>query len=167
MTFTELMTVGAWFSAHALELFSTLAALISALGVFAVARAQSKQAEAEKQNQKKNIWHKEMLSTQKIETHVKEIETVLYDQALTDQEKCNALNTKMLDFFYNVVNYVSFFDLVQYEKLKTEIMIAMDNVMFTLILREGELTPADVEKALDVYRMKLTYHFYKIDIDQA
>lgn len=161
------VTIVKWFSDHALELCSTLAALISALGVFAVARAQSKQAEAEKQNQKKNTWHKEMLSTEKIETHVKEVEAVLRDETLNDQEKCTALNARMLDFFYNVVNYVSFFDLVQYETLKTGIMAAMDNVMFALVLREGPMTENDVEKALDVYRMKLTYHFYKIDIDQA
>lgn len=168
MTLQEFfIAAGAWFAEHSLELFSTLAAVISALGVFAVAKAQSKQAEAEKQNQKKNTWHKEMLSTEKIEAHVKEVEAVLRDSTLSCQGQCSALNKKMLDFFYNVVNYVSFFDIVQYESLKTGIMSAMDNVMFSLALKEAELDPDEIEKILDVYRMKLTYHFYKIDIDQA
>ncbi len=161
-----LHALGAWFAENTAELLSAFAAIISAVGVFAVARSQSLQAEAEKQTQKKNTWHKEMLSTEKIDAHAKEVEEVLNDSTLSKQEKCTALNTKMLDFFYNVVNYVSFFDLVQYETLKTNIMSAMDNVMFSVVYQEKPLTADDVDKIMDVYKMKLTYHFYKIDIDQ-
>ena len=162
-----LISAGNWFAEHVLEFCSTAAAVVSSLGVFAVARAQSKQAEAEKQNQKKNTWHKEMLSTEKIEVHVTDVATVLQDNTLSCQGQCSALNKKMLDFFYNVVNYVSFFDINQYENLKGGIMAAMDNVMFSLALSTEPLSTEDVEKILDVYRMKLTYHFYQIDIDQA
>ena len=52
-----LISAGNWFAEHVLEFCSTAAAVVSSLGVFAVARAQSKQAEAEKQNQKKNLNH--------------------------------------------------------------------------------------------------------------
>ena len=72
----------------------------------------------------------------------------------------------MFKFFYNVVDYVSFFDSVEYEQMKTTIMTAMDNVMFSIVYMEREPTAKDVEKILDIYRMKLTYYFYKIDIDQ-
>lgn len=159
-------SLGTWFAENTAELLSALAALVSAFGVFAVARSQSLQAEAEKQTQKKNTWHKEMLSTEKIDVHAKEVEQVLADHTLNKQEKCAALNTKMLDFFYNVVNYVSFFDLVQYERLKTGIMSAMDNVMFSVVFQENQPTEAELDKIMDVYKMKLTYLFYKIDIDQ-
>ena len=73
----------------------------------------------------------------------------------------------MFEFFYNVVDYVSFFDQVQYEYLKTTVMEGIDNVMFSVAALPQNPSGEEVEKILDVYRMKLTYCFYKMDIDKV
>ena len=157
--------LGQWIAEYAVEIVSLLVSCISAFGVFAVANAQKRQAIVEEQNKKKDIWHKEILSTEKIEEHAKEFEVILKCKTLNRQEKCEKLNAKMFEFFYNVVDYVSFFDSVKYEELKTTIMTAVDNVMFSIVYMDHDPTNEDVEKILDIYRMKLTYYFYKMDID--
>ena len=155
-----------WIADYIAEIVSVLVSIVSAVGVFAVANAQKRQAVVQEQNKKKDIWHKEILSTEKIEEHAKQFEVILKCKALTRQEKCEKINAKMFEFFYNVVDYVSFFDSVKYEELKTTIMTAVDNIMFSIVYMEHEPNSEDVEKILDIYRMKLTYYFYKMDIDQ-
>lgn len=145
---------------------AVITSIISAFAVRQVAKAQEAQAKIEEKNKKKDIWHKEFLSTKRIESHTKELEKILLDQALPCQEKCKQLNAKMFEFFYNVVDYVSFFDQLQYEYLKTTVMEAIDNVMFSIAAMPHTPTGEETEKILDVYRMKLTYCFYKMDIDK-
>jgi hypothetical protein len=151
-------------------LFAGLAlitSIISAIAVRSVAKAQEAQAKIQEKSKKKDLWHKEFLSTKQIEAHTKDLEKILLNEALPSQEKCNQLNKKMFEFFYNVVDYVSFFDQVQYEYLKTTVMEGIDNIMFSVAALPQNLSGEEVEKILDVYRMKLTYCFYKMDIDKV
>ena len=146
---------------------AVIVSIISAIAVRSVAKAQESQAKIQEKSKKKDLWHKEFLSTKQIEIHTKDLENILASQTWTCQEKCTRLNKKMFEFFYNVVDYVSFFDQMQYAYLKTTVMEAIDNVMFSVAALPQSPSGEEVEKILDVYRMKLTYCFYKMDIDKV
>ena len=120
--------------------------IFSAIAVRLVAQAQKEQAKIEEKSKKKDLWHKEFLSSKQIEIHTKELEKILSSQTLNCQEKCTKLNKKMFEFFYNVVDYVSFFDQVQYEYLKTTVMEAIDNIMFSVAALPQNPSEEEVEK---------------------
>ena len=137
---------------------------INSLSVIIIGAQNIRREKKEKIKSKKKIWYKtEVISNDKINKHVKDIESVLNE----DSDKlttCQKLNSCMLDFFYSSINYIAFFNMKYCEQIKKEIMAAMDSVICAVVYSEKTMSSRDKEKALKIYRIKIMSLFYNLDL---
>lgn len=148
------------------EILTVLISAVSAVSVIVMSVQQTKRARQEKQQDKKNSWYRsEVISAEKINEHIEvELTAILNNENLSKFQMCTELNEAMLSFFYRSVNYIAFFNLKKYNALKLKIMAEIDNIMYSVLIEEGALTPDKADKILEIYRMKLIYLFYDYEM---
>ena len=148
------------------EILTVLISAVSAVSVIVMSVQQTKRARQEKQQDKKNSWYRsEVISAEKINEHIEvELTAILNNENLSKFQMCTELNDAMLSFFYRSVNYMAFFNLKKYNALKLKIMAEIDNIMYSVLIEEGALTPDKADKILEIYRMKLIYLFYDYEM---
>ncbi len=138
---------------------------ISATSVFIMSFVEAQRARREKLESKQTSWYQsEVLSPAKIDDHFSDLRAILQDGTLNKQEKCERLNDAMLDFFYNSINYIAFFNVEDCNELKQKIMIAIDDAMYSVLVADENPPPRVGEKILTVYRMRIMHLFYEFDM---
>ncbi len=138
---------------------------ISATSVFIMSFVEAKRSRMEKLENKQTTWYQaEVLSTTKSNEHFDDLFGVLKNSDLNKQQKCERLNEVMLDFFYKSINYIAFFDVDSCNELKQKIMMAIDDVIYSVLVSEEVLTEREAEKIFTVYRMRIMYLFYEFDM---
>lgn len=149
-----------------IDILAVLVSAVSAISVVVMSVQQTKRARQEKQQDKKNSWYRsEVISAEKMNEHIEvELSAILNNEKLSKFEMCTELNDAMLSFFYRSVNYMAFFNLKKYNSLKLKIMSEVDNIMYSVLIEEGALTPEKAEKILEIYRIKLIYLFYDYEM---
>lgn len=149
-----------------IDLFAVLISAVSAVSVVVMSVQQTKRTRQEKQQDKKNTWYRsEVISEEKMKEHIEvELSGILNNSKLSKFQMCTELNEAMLSFFYRSVNYMAFFNLKKYNALKLKIMAEIDNIMYSVLIEEGALTPDKADKILEIYRMKLIYLFYDYEM---
>lgn len=144
-----------------------LTVLISVVSVVSVIIMQIRQTNYEreaKRNEKKNSWYRsEVLSRERLGQHIDTLRGVLAEGEISKQEMCVKINDAVLDFFYQSVNYVAFFDLKHYNTLKQKVMSASDNIMHSILI-EDKITRKRSEEIIEIYRMNLMYLFYEYEM---
>ena len=112
---------------------------------------------------KKKWLGSEVISEDKISKHIEEVEKAL---CCSDIEKaCGEVEKAMFDFFYDSVNYIKIIDNEQYTKISQEIMLAIDDILVTLLDSEDKLEQRDIDRIGKIYRTKLLKLFYKMGMD--
>lgn len=138
---------------------------ISATSVFIMSFVEAQRSRRDKQENKQANWYQaEVLSPAKIDDHFNDLHDILNNGNLSKQEKCEQLNDAMLEFFYNSINYIAFFNVDKCNELKQQIMIAIDDIMYSILIADENLPPRTGEKILSVYRMRIMHLFYKFDL---
>ena len=138
---------------------------VSAASVFIMSSIEARRSKLEKLEKKQTTWYQaEVLSPAKTNEHFADLARILEQSNLTKQQKCEDLNEAMLNFFYNSINYIAFFDVDSCNELKQKIMVAIDEVMYSVLVTEDEFTHRDAEKTLTVYRMRIMHLFYEFDM---
>lgn len=145
---------------------TVLISAVSAISVVVLSVNQSKLAQKEKQQKKKDaLYRSEVISERKLNEHIEQdLHGILNDNALSKHEKCEKLNGAMLSFFYRALNYMAFFNLAKYNELKIKIMAEIDNIMYSVLIDEEQLSPEKAEKILEIYKMKLIYLFHDYEM---
>ncbi len=139
---------------------------VSAASVFILSFVEAKRSKLEKFEKKQNAWYEaEVLSNEKMNEHFAELSNILKDTNLNKQQKCEKLNETMLDFFYKSINYIAFFDVDSCNALKQKIMMAIDDVMYAVLVEEEALSQREAEKVFTVYRMRIMHLFYEFDVN--
>lgn len=138
---------------------------ISATSVFIMSFVEAQRSRRNKQESKQSNWYQaEVLSPAKIDDHFNDLYDILNNNTFSKQEKCEQLNDAMLEFFYNSINYIAFFNVDKCNELKQQIMIAIDDIMYAILISDENLSPRTSEKILSVYRMRIMHLFYKFDL---
>ncbi|MBQ8320159.1 MAG: hypothetical protein IJX81_04695 [Clostridia bacterium] len=138
---------------------------ISAASVFIMSFVEAQRSRREKLENKQTSWYQsEVLSPTKTNDHFNDLKAILQDGNSSKQEKCERLNEAMLDFFYNSINYIAFFNVNDCNGLKQKIMVAIDDVMYSVLVADEKLPPREGEKILTVYRMRIMHLFYEFDM---
>lgn len=141
--------------------------IITILNAFFVAFLSIREIRREKigklEGKKKSWYQSEVISDAKIRRHIDDMRDILMSGS-PKYETCEKINDAMLDFFYTSVNYVAFFDIKYCESLKSRIMEAADQAMYSILTDDDELTRREADKILKVYRMKIIYLFYEFDM---
>lgn len=138
---------------------------VSAASVFIMSFVEAQRSRREKLENKQTSWYQtEVLSPTKIDDHFGDLKTLLHDGSLSKQEKCERLNEAMLDFFYNSINYIAFFNVNDCNELKQKIMVAIDDVMYSVLVADEPLSLREGDKILTVYRMRIMHLFYEFDM---
>ena len=144
-----------------------LTVLISVVSVVSVIIMQIRQTNYEreaKRNEKKNSWYRsEVLSRERLSQHIESLRAVVFEKEISKQEMCVKINDAVLDFFYQSVNYVAFFDLRHYNTLKQKVMSASDNIMHSILI-EDKISNKRAEEIIEIYRMNLMYLFYEYEM---
>lgn len=149
------------------SIIGILTVLISVVSVVSVIIMQIRQTNYEreaKRSEKKNSWYRsEVLSRERLGQHIEALRSILFDKSLTKQEICVGINDAVLDFFYQSVNYVAFFDLKHYNTLKQKVMSASDNIMHSILV-EDVISDKRADEIIEIYRMNLMYLFYEYEM---
>lgn len=145
---------------------TVLVSAVSAISVVVLSVNQSKLAQKEKQQKKKDaLYRSEVISDRKLNEHIEhDLQGILNDNTLSKQEKCEKLNDAMLSFFYRALNYMAFFNLAKYNELKIKIMAEIDNIMYSVLIDDEHLSHEKAEKILEIYKMKLIYLFHDYEM---
>lgn len=139
---------------------------VSAISVVVLSVNQSKLSKKEKQQEKKDaLYRTEVISDRKLNEHIEvELSGILKNNQLSKCDKCKKLNEAMLAFFYRSLNYMAFFNIEKYNELKLKIMSEIDNMMYSVLMYEDELSSEKADKILEVYKMKLIYYFHDYEM---
>lgn len=145
-------------------ILTVLISVVSVVSVIVMQMRQTRYEQQAKRNEKKNSWYRsEVLSRERLDQHIDNLRNILFDKTLTKQEICVGINEAMLDFFYQSVNYVAFFDLKHYNTLKQKVMSASDNIMHSVLV-EDDISDKRADEIIEIYRMNLMYLFYEYEM---
>lgn len=149
-----------------LSCFTVVISAVSAVSIVWMSRTQAKQNKIERRQARQNSWFRsQVISDEKLRNHINiEIKNIITNDKLNKKEMCTAINTAMLNFFYTTINYMAFFNIKEYNKLKHKIMAETDNLMYNVLIENGKLSSEKADKALEIYRMKLIYLFYDYEM---
>lgn len=145
-------------------ILTVLISVVSVVSVIVMQMRQTRYEQRAKRNEKKNSWYRsEVLSRERLSQHIDNLRNILFDKTLTKQEMCVGINEAVLDFFYQSVNYVAFFDLKHYNTLKQKVMSASDNIMHSILV-EDTISDKRADEIIEIYRMNLMYLFYEYEM---
>ena len=145
-------------------ILTVLISVVSVVSVIVMQMRQTRYEQQAKRNEKKNSWYRsEVLSRERLSQHIDNLRNILFDKTLTKQEMCVVINEAVLDFFYQSVNYVAFFDLKHYNTLKQKVMSASDNIMHSILV-EDVIFDKRADEIIEIYRMNLMYLFYEYEM---
>ena len=113
----------------------------------------------------KKVWmNTEVISKTKIDNHIMNLEAHLKSD-LTLTIKCAELDRDMLSFFYESIDYIRMIDPKKYPEIKKNIMLAMDELMLTVIQTSNGLTEYEINKVVQGYRIKLIKNLFELGIE--
>ncbi len=113
----------------------------------------------------KKVWlDTEVISKTKIDNHIMNLEAHLKSD-LTLTVKCSELDHDMLLFFYDSIDYIRMIDPKKYPEIKNNIMLAMDELMLTVIQTSNGLTDDEINKLVQGYRIKLIKNLFELGIE--
>ena len=145
-------------------ILTVLISVVSVVSVIVMQMRQTRYEQQAKRNEKKNSWYRsEVLSRERLSQHIDNLRNILFDKTLTKQEMCVGINEAVLDFFYQSVNYVAFFDLKHYNTLKQKVLSASDNIMHSILV-EDTISDKRADEIIEIYRMNLMYLFYEYEM---
>lgn len=144
--------------------FSVIVSIINTIFVIVIGVYNIKSSKRDKVSHTKKMWFDtEVVSTSKIDEHLKKMQEILYSTSRL-AEKCKRIDDAMLDFFYSSINYVHFIDADSCKKLKHDILLAVDELLLTVLYGGNTMSKREKEKVLKVYRIKFVYLFYELDM---
>ena len=113
----------------------------------------------------KKVWlNTEVISKTKIDNHIMNLEALLKSKlALT--AKCSELDSDMILFFYESIDYIRMIDPKKYPEIKKNIMLAMDELMLTVIQTSNDLSDIEISKVVQGYRIKLIKNLFELGIE--
>ena len=145
-------------------ILTVLISVVSVVSVIVMQMRQTRYEQRAKRNEKKNSWYRsEVLSRERLSQHIDNLRNILFDKTLNKQEMCVGINEAVLDFFYQSVNYVAFFDLKHYNTLKQKVLSASDNIMHSILV-EDTISDKRADEIIEIYRMNLMYLFYEYEM---
>ena len=100
----------------------------------------------------------------KIDLHLEELVKALQSKG-TIAEICEKIDQCMLNFFYNCVNYIYFINPDSCQKIKEGVLKAMDEVLFSVVSEDGELSVREIEKLSKMYKVKIAALLYELDMN--
>lgn len=113
----------------------------------------------------KKVWlNTEVISKTKIDNHISSLEAHLKSD-LPLSVKCSKLDSDMLLFFYESIDYIRMIDPKKYPEIKKNIMLAMDELMLTVIQTSNKLEAYEISKVVQGYRIKLIKNLFDLGIE--
>ena len=113
----------------------------------------------------KKVWlNTEVISKTKIDNHIMNLEAHLKSK-LTLTDKCSKLDSEMILFFYESIDYIRMIDPRKYPEIKKNIMLAMDELMLTVIQTSNDLSDVEISKVVQGYRIKLIKNLFELGIE--
>ena len=151
-----------------MELKDLLTIILTSINLFMVALFSVhsiKDRNREKITRGKKLWlNTEVISKTKIDNHIMNLEAHLKSD-LTLTAKCSELDRDMLLFFYGSIDYIRMIDPKKYPEIKKNIMLAMDELMLTVIQTSNGLTDDEISKVVQGYRIKLIKNLFELGIE--
>lgn len=145
-------------------ILTVLISIVSVVSVIVMQMRQTRYERENKRNEMKNSWFRaEVLSRERLDQHIDTLRQILFVPNASKEAVCVQINDAVLDFFYQSINYVAFFDLKHYNTLKQKVMSASDNIMHSVLMEE-HISEKRADEIIEIYRMNLMYLFYEYEM---